>query len=153
MELKLNERYLDMQYSHFHKTRPRVSLQQFYFGLSISPSSREVSTYVFLGLAAAYIWVPASPRDTSDTCQSPNVILPHFSRAVALTLPSEAWQRLFNGAVQMPRRVLQVLEDLVWTTIKQVKEMKVIAGKDLGKKMCKSDKFIFYPDMFNHFPW
>lgn len=52
-------------------------------------------------------------------CQSPNVTLPHFSRAASLTLPGEAWQKLFNGAVmimQQPseaRRALQVLEDLV----------------------------------------
>lgn len=42
---------------------------------------------------------------------------------------------------------------VLWTTIKQVKEMEVTAGKNLGKEMCKSDKFIFYPDLFDHFPW
>lgn len=42
---------------------------------------------------------------------------------------------------------------ILWTTIKQVKEMKVIVVKCLGKKMCKSDKFVFYPDTFNNFPW
>lgn len=33
-----------------------------------------------------------------------------------------------------------------------MREIKVIAEKDLEKKMCESDKLIFYSDTFNNFP-